>query len=173
MSKTTTITCQCSSQEHNLIISPDKEDNTIYLHLFLETDNFLKRTWKALKYAFGYKCTYGHFSEIILDTSRIIELKLLLDNFLDKSDHLVPDIEAVFTNLKSNPSIQNKYGYLSGELNKIFKNNLALDVTSYNCVLNNTDFIFILVDHEYDMFKLNSITKILYQKDINYKIMLR
>lgn len=63
------VECACHSREHLLQFSKfkDDEDKEVYLHVFLTNDGFFKRVFKGLKYIFGYKCRYGHFSEIILN----------------------------------------------------------------------------------------------------------
>lgn len=63
------VECACHSPEHLIKFSrfKDDEDKEVYLHVFLTNDGFFKRVIKGLKYIFGYKCRYGHFSEIVLN----------------------------------------------------------------------------------------------------------
>ena len=56
--------CSCFSPEHTLLFKFDEDE--IYVYVFLDSDGFLRRIWKAIKYVFGYKCKYGHFDEFIL-----------------------------------------------------------------------------------------------------------
>ena len=59
--------CECSSEEHQLIVRWDDEDNEVYVSVHLANYmGFWKRLWHAVKYVFGYKCRYGAFDEVIL-----------------------------------------------------------------------------------------------------------
>jgi hypothetical protein len=78
------ICCSCDSDEHQLNFRyfTDKDDTNLYctFHLVPER-NILKRILKAVKYVFGYKSKYGHFSEVILDDAKVQELKFIIKNF--------------------------------------------------------------------------------------------
>ena len=59
--------CECSSCEHQLIVSWDNDDGEVYVHVHLTSyKSFWQRLWYGLKYAFGYKCRYGAFDEVVL-----------------------------------------------------------------------------------------------------------
>lgn len=74
--------CQCDSVEHQLVFShfPDDEDNDVFMSIHLIPErNIRKRIWKAIKYIFGYKCTYGHFDEFIFDKADADKLQKIVD----------------------------------------------------------------------------------------------
>lgn len=78
-----TIVCECFSSEHQFHFIHDPEDDTVYLETHLvQYNNFFKRLWIGLKYAFGYKCRYGNFDCTIVPK----EEKKKLVEFLAKSD---------------------------------------------------------------------------------------
>jgi len=70
--------CDCYSPEHQFILMYDNEDNILYLRTHLITyKSFFKRLIIGIKYAFGYKCRFGQFDEIIInpeDKERLINI---------------------------------------------------------------------------------------------------
>lgn len=59
--------CNCSSVEHQVIFRWDNQDEEVYLHIHLANNmNFWRRLWCGIRYAFGYKCRYGEFDEVVL-----------------------------------------------------------------------------------------------------------
>lgn len=79
--------CSCSSAEHQMIIHRDDTDYEAFCEIYLcNYDSFWKRLWYGLKYAFGYKCKYGAFDEIILDYRHADKL-IELGNFLKNGKH--------------------------------------------------------------------------------------
>ena len=59
--------CDCSSCEHQLIVSWDNSDKEVCVQVHLANfDGFWKRLWHGLKYAFVHKSRYGAFDEVIL-----------------------------------------------------------------------------------------------------------
>jgi len=76
--------CDCSSVEHQVVITHDSEENMVYLHIHLQSyDSFWKRLVRGIKYIFGYKSRYGDWDEIILnpeDKSKIEEIVKTLEN---------------------------------------------------------------------------------------------
>lgn len=78
MSKSDFFECDCHSDEHTLRFMYDEEGNLFYCHIFLDVQaTFFKRALAAIKYAFGYKCKYGHFGEWIIqrdDAKRMIQM---------------------------------------------------------------------------------------------------
>lgn len=62
--------CQCSSIEHQVVFSYDKEneDKDVYVLVHLVPERSIWcRILNAIKYIFGYKCRYGHFEEFIFN----------------------------------------------------------------------------------------------------------
>jgi len=54
--------CECLGDEHTLRFIYDEQDNDLYATIFLnQYRSIWKRLWVAIKYAFGYKCKYGHW----------------------------------------------------------------------------------------------------------------
>ena len=73
--------CDCSSAEHQLIVSWDNDDNEVYVRVHLANCyGFWRRLWHALKYVFGYKCRYGAFDEIILRKEDSENLQKVVDH---------------------------------------------------------------------------------------------
>jgi len=77
--------CDCGSIEHQIVfqvydysegLTPDEltkwpieERQAMSMSVFLnQYRGFFKRLWVAVKYVFGYKCRYGHFDCVILET---------------------------------------------------------------------------------------------------------
>ena len=72
--------CDCSSAEHQLIVRWNNDDNEVYASVHLVTwRSFWKRLWYGLKYAFGYKCRYGSFDEVILRKEDVSNLQKVVD----------------------------------------------------------------------------------------------
>lgn len=62
--------CQCSSIEHQVVFSYDKEDEDkdVYVSVHLVPEHSIwRRIINSVKYIFGYKCRYGHFEEFIFN----------------------------------------------------------------------------------------------------------
>ena len=76
--KRDTFICDCHSLEHQYSFWYDEEDNMLYVEPFLTTyNNFFKRLWYGLKYAFGYKSQYGSFDEFVVkkeDAEKLIKI---------------------------------------------------------------------------------------------------
>lgn len=66
MMKQKLIICECHSPEHQVILNYDEEYNLIYAEYHLCPLPFFQRVWHAIKYAFGYRCKYGDFDEILI-----------------------------------------------------------------------------------------------------------
>lgn len=78
------VECSCSSPEHSIRFSPDYQEKEIYVEVFLtERKNIFQRLFHGVKYIFGYKSKYGHFTEIIMDLDTIKMLKSELENFVN------------------------------------------------------------------------------------------
>jgi hypothetical protein len=79
--------CSCGSLEHQVSFWLNWEDDELYLEIHLNNhDNFFKRLWTGLKYAFGYKSKYGHWDNIILDKEK--QTELLTELIYSKPWHL-------------------------------------------------------------------------------------
>lgn len=72
--------CDCSSAEHQMIVRWDNDDNEVYVTINLpQHKSFWRRLWYGLKYAFGYKCRYGAFDEVILRKEDADNLQKVVD----------------------------------------------------------------------------------------------
>jgi hypothetical protein len=67
--------CDCSSNEHQIVLRHDKEDNMVYCSVHLQNHSFFKRLLTAIKYIFGYKSVYGDWEEFIFKPEHINKLK--------------------------------------------------------------------------------------------------
>lgn len=75
-----TFICECGSLEHQITVYYDDEERSLYFYPHLITyDNFFKRLWVGLKYAFGYKSRYGAWDEVIMDPNNQEKLKRFLN----------------------------------------------------------------------------------------------
>lgn len=86
-SKRLLVSCLCASPEHSMIIElfewkkdgvVDDVDLSIYVHL--QGVGFLQRIKNAFGYIFGRKVCY---EEILVDENKAIEIKILIDKYLD------------------------------------------------------------------------------------------
>lgn len=74
--------CKCGSDEHTLRFVLDKTDREIYTSIFLNNHfNIFKRIIVAIKYIFGYKCSYGHWDCWIMRDEDTQKLSDMLDDF--------------------------------------------------------------------------------------------
>ena len=84
--------CECNSYEHQAIFWFDKDENEYYITIHLVIyDNFFKRLWKGLKYAFGYTSKFGEWDEFLFKSNDIKLLKEYLKpkhNVEEKEDIL-------------------------------------------------------------------------------------
>lgn len=82
-----TFICKCESLEHQVSFWQDEYDGTLYCEPHLTTyNNFFKRLWIGLKYAFGYKCKYGNWDSMLFKEEDLEKLrKYLNDNHLKKN----------------------------------------------------------------------------------------
>lgn len=68
--------CSCGSAEHQILTEYDEEYNQLYVQVHLSNyKNIFQRIWVAIKYVFGYKCRYGEWDSIIIDSSNYHTLK--------------------------------------------------------------------------------------------------
>lgn len=60
--------CECYSLEHQVAFWYDEGEKWLYIQPRLVTHrNLFKRLWVGIRYAFGYKCRFGEWDDIILD----------------------------------------------------------------------------------------------------------
>lgn len=72
--------CDCSSAEHQMIVRWDNDDNEVYVTINLpQHKSFWRRLWHGLTYAFGHKCRYGDFEEVILRKEDASNLQKVVD----------------------------------------------------------------------------------------------
>lgn len=89
--ETKLILCNCYKSEHQVILTywPDDErhEKMMFIEFHLVTyDNFFKRLWAGLRYAFGYHCKYGHWDEVVLTTEGGKEVWDFLCGFLQNKN---------------------------------------------------------------------------------------
>ena len=77
--------CDCSSAEHQLIVSWDNDDKEVYVRIHLNKHGFWRRLCHAVKYVFGYKCRYGAFDEVILRKEDADNLQKVVDYLKPKA----------------------------------------------------------------------------------------
>lgn len=76
--------CKCDSDEHTVRFVLDKEDKEIYLSVYLNQYRWwYQRVWVAIKYAFGYKCKYGHWDVTMFKEEDTTRLRDMCNNMLD------------------------------------------------------------------------------------------
>ena len=64
-----------------MIVSWDEDEDEVYVEIHLANHRgFFSRLWKGLKYAFGYKCRYGAFEEVILREDDADNLQKVVDH---------------------------------------------------------------------------------------------
>lgn len=77
--------CDCSSDEHQMIVRWDNDDKEVYVSIHLANyRGFWKRLWHGLKYAFGHRSRYGEFDEIILRKEDACNLQKVVDHLKRK-----------------------------------------------------------------------------------------
>jgi len=83
------IPCSCSDAEHGLRFMIDPNDIfPLYCSVFLAEHRgwrgFFRRCWLAIRYVFGYKCNYGHFSETLFEKWHVERLRDLCNESLKR-----------------------------------------------------------------------------------------
>ena len=80
------VRCACNSPEHQVILCYDPGDTDfpeMYLEIHLTTTrSVLRRLWVALKYLFGYRCRYGEWDEVVLDSNKVMDVHDFVCEFL-------------------------------------------------------------------------------------------
>lgn len=73
------LVCACHNVDHNVIITHDTEDKLVYVNVRLEDDqSFLDRLKTAFKYLFKIKRYKSDYTEFILDSNDIPNLKKII-----------------------------------------------------------------------------------------------
>ncbi len=79
--------CECTNAEHCVIIQAaewDNGDRDVFLSIHLSPYlPWYKRIINAVRYIFGYRCSFGDFNEIILSKNHIVKLERVIE-FLKK-----------------------------------------------------------------------------------------
>ena len=76
--------CGCGADEHVLKFTLDKNEGDedgpeLFLSIFLnDWLPWYERTWRALKYIFGYKCRYGHWDCWSLERGDVRKFRAML-----------------------------------------------------------------------------------------------
>jgi len=79
------LVCDCSSTEHQIVISEDTDDNTFYCSIHLSNYlSFWKRLVAGVKYIFGHRCIYGNFDEFTFNNSHAETLKQIAEKLSQK-----------------------------------------------------------------------------------------
>jgi hypothetical protein len=73
--------CKCHSYTHQAIFWWDEEYKELYVTIHLTThENFFKRLWQGLKYAFGYTSNFGEWDEFLFKQEDEKKLRDYLEN---------------------------------------------------------------------------------------------
>jgi hypothetical protein len=67
------ILCECSSLEHQVVISYEEDYEEMYFHIHLSKPRFLRRLKYAIRYLLGYRSRYGAFEEVIISKDKFKE----------------------------------------------------------------------------------------------------
>jgi hypothetical protein len=80
--------CSCGSNEHFFVLQRFHDEENVYLSIYLSRLKFHKRVLNAIKYIFGYRSIYGHFSEICLDQVSQLHLAAVLEHHIKTSKNV-------------------------------------------------------------------------------------
>ena len=81
------VLCDCPAPEHQIQFTYFVDDELPYIYVTFplnRTKNILQRIWLGIRYILGYKCQYGHWDEILLNTEAVSRLEVYLTDFLHK-----------------------------------------------------------------------------------------
>ena len=78
--------CDCESNEHQIIIRHDLEDNEVYLSIHLVAYGFFRRLLMAFKFLFGYRCVYGHWNSFVFKKEQAGKLREVAD-LIEKNNY--------------------------------------------------------------------------------------
>ena len=84
------IECQCSSDEHLMILKDvvDEDFACVIVSMHLAPLPWYKRIIHAIRYIFGYRNAYGDFAEIILDKKQVTKIQVFLQNTINKTQQV-------------------------------------------------------------------------------------
>lgn len=74
--------CECKDPSHQFIVRgyDFKDEKEVYMSIYLSRDHSIfRRIWTAFKYLIGYRCTYEHFGETIIDLNDTDRLQAIVD----------------------------------------------------------------------------------------------
>ena len=78
--KTEILLCRCHSDDHQILVHYNEDDNEMYLDIHLcSYYGFWQRVWRGLKYIFGYRCKYGHWDVFIFNENDTDKLQAMVD----------------------------------------------------------------------------------------------
>ncbi len=78
--------CNCTSEQHQIIIrNSNADDDFVYCTIFLNEYSFFKRLKHGIRYILGHKSKYGHFEEFLFDKSHIKSLEKVIEALKSKS----------------------------------------------------------------------------------------
>lgn len=88
-------TCECGSLDHMFSVMFYKEDDELFLAPYLKrTYGFFRRLGIAFKYLFKMENRFGsQFDEVILHKDKAIELRDLLNEFIDGQEKKSSNID--------------------------------------------------------------------------------
>jgi hypothetical protein len=75
--------CLCLDPEHDVRFTHYADDE-IYISIHLPSEVLYKRIWIGIKYIFGHKSRYGHFSETIMDRKTAKDFQEYLYDYVSK-----------------------------------------------------------------------------------------
>jgi hypothetical protein len=80
------INCSCSSLDHLIVLDYDEDYEEVYISVHLnQYRNFFQRFWTGIRYIFGYKCRYGNWDTVIIDSSNKSKIISILENIKDEN----------------------------------------------------------------------------------------
>lgn len=80
--------CKCHSPEHVVLWTHDKDENEVYFYVNLSWNrSFFKRTWRAIKYIFGYRSMFGHFDCYLMPQEEAIKLVAFLKEYVEENEN--------------------------------------------------------------------------------------
>ena len=80
MDERVVVICDCGSLEHQLVFWYDVEDDKLFCEPHLVTHrSFLKRLWRGMKYAFGYKSRFGDWDSTVFTKEDQRKLRMFLN----------------------------------------------------------------------------------------------
>ena len=89
MDKKELFICECTSIEHQIVMSYFEDEKEVYCNVHLKPErNVLKRIIHAVKYIFGHRSAYGDFDEFIFNPKDADRLQSVVDHLrTEKPEH--------------------------------------------------------------------------------------